>query len=213
MNGSGLDRLVAAVAVDDDAVQVVAGRHLRGPLVADEGGEAARLVVLLRRRDDLLPGRAVALGARQELQRRRERAAREAVDDLQRRLDALLAARLHHVVPAPAGRVGEHLGLAGEERREEAHVVGVVGDDEEIERPRELHPLAARRRQLLAAREAVGVLEAEPVAEGAGVHRGAGVEMRVAPEDAAREVAPGIGRIARRLAGRDGRRRRACRCR
>ena len=67
-------------------------------------------------------------------------------------LHALLAARLHHVVPAPAGRVGEHLGLAGEEGGEEAHVVGVVGDDEEVERARRASP--ARRRTRSAPRRA-----------------------------------------------------------
>ena len=34
------------------------------------------------------------------------------------------------------------LGLAGKEVREEPHIVGVVGDDEEIERPRQLRRLA-----------------------------------------------------------------------
>ena len=57
----GLARLVAAVAVDHDTMQIVAGRHLRGPLIADEGGEASRLIVFFRRGDDLVPGRAVTI--------------------------------------------------------------------------------------------------------------------------------------------------------
>ena len=59
-----------------------------------------------------------------------------------------------------AGRIGEDVRLSGEQVGEEAHVVGVVGDDEEIERPRELRLLPARRGQLLAAREAVRVFDA-----------------------------------------------------
>ncbi len=81
-------------------------------------------------------------------------------DDLDRRLGAL--ARLDHVIPLAARRVGEHLGLAREEIGEEAHVVRVIRDDEEIERARELRGLAARGHDLLAAREAVGVARIEP---------------------------------------------------
>ena len=53
-----LARLVAVVAEDDVAMQVVAA-GVRGPLVADEGGEAARLVEMLRGGDRLLPRAAI----------------------------------------------------------------------------------------------------------------------------------------------------------
>ena len=86
-------------------------------------------------------------------------------------------------------------GLAGKQIREEAHVVGMVGDDEEIERPRQLGELAGGRRDLLAFGEAVGVARPEARAEGAGVEGEQGVEMRVAEERPGREVAPGPGRI------------------
>ena len=49
---------VAVVAEDDVAMQVVALVE-RGPLVADEGGEAARLVVVLGGGDGLLPRAAI----------------------------------------------------------------------------------------------------------------------------------------------------------
>ena len=104
---------------------------------------------------------------------------------------------LDHVVPAPAGRIGEHLGLAGEQLREEAHVVGVVGDDEEVERTGELRPLAAGRRDLLALGEAVGVLRREPGAEGSGVQRERRVQVGVAEERPGREVAARWRRIRR----------------
>ncbi len=56
IDGERLDLagLVAVVAEDDVAMQVVAV-GVRGPLVADEGGEAARIVVVLRGVDRLLP--------------------------------------------------------------------------------------------------------------------------------------------------------------
>ena len=118
---------------------------------------------------------------------------READDDLECGVCAL--AGLDHVIPAPAGLIGEHLRLPGEELREEAHVVRVVGDHEEVERSGELHPLAARRRDLVAFGEAVGVLRRQPGAERAGVHREGRVHVRVPEEGADREVAPRRRRI------------------
>ena len=47
-------------------------------------------------------------------------------------------AGLDTVVPVPPLRDAQDVFLAGEEIREEAHVVRVVGDDEEVERPRQL---------------------------------------------------------------------------
>ena len=70
----GLDAagLVAVVAEDDVAVQIVAA-GVRGPLVADEGGEAARIVRLFRRLDRFLPGAAVGRRAGEREQILRER--------------------------------------------------------------------------------------------------------------------------------------------
>ena len=174
-------RLARPVAVDDNAVSV--GALLgRGPLVAVERGVAAGLVVLLRCRDGLLPGRAVGGGPGGEVKGLRETVPGERLDDLDRGRDALLATRLDHVVPLPAGRVGEHLRVAGVQEGEEPHVVRVVGDDEEVERARQLDLQAGRRSQLLAARKAMRILGQEPRTECAGVHRIAGVQMGVAPE-------------------------------
>ena len=50
-------------------------------------------------------------------------------------------ARLDHVVPFTAGRIGQEFGLAGEQIGKEAHIVGVVGDDEKVERTRQLRRL------------------------------------------------------------------------
>ena len=63
--GEGFDeaRLGTAIAPDDVAMQVVAA-SVGGPLIADEGGEAARLVGLFRRLDGFAPGAAIGSRAR-----------------------------------------------------------------------------------------------------------------------------------------------------
>ena len=61
----------------------------------------------------------------------------------------------------------------------------------------ELHRLAARRGDLLAPGEAVGIARGEPRAECARVHRERGVQVRVAEERAGREVAARVGRVGR----------------
>ena len=71
VNGSTWLARVAVVAEDDVAMQVVALAE-RGPLVADEGGEAARLVVVLGGGDGLLPRAAIGARAGGILQRLRE---------------------------------------------------------------------------------------------------------------------------------------------
>ena len=174
-------------------MQIVA-TGVRCPFVTDEAGEAAGLVVFLRRLDSLLPGRAVGRRAGKRLQLLREGALGEGDNDFGGGLDPLLAAGLHHVVPLLAGRVGQHFRVTRIQPREEAHVVGMIGDHEEIERSVKLHFQAGRRSQLFAAREAVGVFRDQPCAEGAGVHRHSGVQVGVAPEDLARKVASRVGR-------------------
>ena len=190
-----LPGLVAAVAHDHDAVQVVAG-GVRGPLEADERGEPVRLVVGLRRLDRDFPGVAIGLGARKRGKRRRESVFRELVDDVGRDGHRCFSAFLDVVVPLLAGRIREIRGIAGEQLREEAHVVGVVGDHDEIERSRELHAHAVRGSDFLAAREPEGVGGSEAGAKGTGVHRGAGMHVGVAEERARRDIAPRMRRIA-----------------
>ena len=185
------DRLRPVSAEDDVAVQVVAAR-VRGPLEADERREPAGLVVGLGGLDDFLPGRAVgARAGHREPLRHLVRA--EALDDVERGLHAL--AGLDQVVPLAALLRREQLGVAAHELREEPEAVGVVRDDEEVERARELHGLAAGGRDLLAAREPVGLAGREPRARGAGVHRERGVQVRVAEERPHREVAPRVRRV------------------
>ena len=57
--------------------------------------------------------------------------------------------------------MGEQFRLASEEVGEEAHVVRMIGDDEEIERTGKLHWLSTGGHDLLAFGEAIGFLRSE----------------------------------------------------
>ena len=81
----------------------------RGPLVADERGEAARLVVMLGGRDGLLPRAAIGLGAGHIHQLLGKGALGKVADDVERGIGAF--ARLHHVIPLATHRLGEYSGL------------------------------------------------------------------------------------------------------
>src|SRR4029079_1526614 len=135
-----LHRLVTAVAEDDIAMEVVASR-VRGPLKADEGREAAGVIVVLRRGDGFMPGTSIGPRPRRIDKRLGERPLREGDNNLDGRI--CTPARLDHLVPLAPGGIGEELRLAREQIREEAHVIGMIGDDEEIERTGKLRGLAA----------------------------------------------------------------------
>jgi hypothetical protein len=132
-------RLVAVIPEDHVPVEVVAA-GVRRPLVADKGREAAGGVRLLRRLDGLLPSRAVSVAVRAIEQRLRELALGKGDNDLDRRIRPLSAD--DHVVPSPPGRIGHNVGFGGEQVWKKAHVVGVIGHDKEVERPREFCQLA-----------------------------------------------------------------------
>ena len=96
VNGSTWRGLVAVVTEDDVAVEVVAA-GVRRPLVADECGETAGLVVLFRGGDDLLPGAACRPRAGDSRESLRKSALGKVGDDLQGRFRTL--AGLDHVEP------------------------------------------------------------------------------------------------------------------
>ena len=104
-----LTRPVAIVAENDVAVQIVAA-GIRGPLIADEGREPARLIGLLRRLDGFLPGPAIGRGIRRVEDRSFELASTECGDDIDGGRRTL--AGLHHVVPFASQRIGQKLGLS-----------------------------------------------------------------------------------------------------
>jgi hypothetical protein len=188
-----LPRLVAVVAEDDVPMKVVAAR-VRRPLVADESGEATGLVVLLSGIDRFLPRALVSRRPGKEHQVLGKLAARERDDDLHRGIVAF--APLDHVVPLLPGGVLQQRWCAGKERGEETHVVGMIGDDQEIQRTRQFDHLTARGLELLTAPETVGVFGPESTAEGARIHREGGVQVRIAEVRARGEIALGIRRIA-----------------
>ena len=148
------------------------------------------------------PGVAVGGRAGQGGDRLGEGPLREAGDDFDGRVGAL--ALLDHVVPLAALGVGEHLGVAGEQLREEAQAVGVVGHHQEIERPGQPRGSPIEADDLLPLGEAVGVLRAEAAAEGPRVHRRRRVQVRVAEQRPRRVIAARVGRVRllERLVGR-----------
>ena len=147
----------------------------------------------------LLPHRARELRTEHQLG---YRARPDRADHLDGCRDAALSSRRHQIVPAPERRVGhqERVGLLDLLRGSEP--LGVVGDDQEIERAAELDGLAGGRDDLLPAREAISGFRSERVPERSRVQRIRRMEMGVAPEHARGIRAPGIGRISRRLVER-----------
>jgi len=83
--------------------------------------------------------------------------------------------------------------LAGAQVRKEAHVVGVVGNHEEIERPRQARRRPVGRDDFITSSETIPIVEAEPVSERAGVHRDVGVQMGVTPKWPARKTTLRVG--------------------
>ena len=189
--GHRLASLVGVVPVDDYPVQVLPRWNLRGPLVADEGGEAARFVVPLGGLDRLRPGLLVRLAVRPVHHAFGELAAGERIDNLEGDLHSLTFLNL--VVPLPPGGIGEEVRSSGEEIGKPPHVVRVVRYDEEIERPGQSHPPGRGGLHLLAAGESIGVVRVEPGTKGPRVHRERGVKMCVAPEHPGRDGATGVG--------------------
>jgi len=74
----------------------------------------------------------------------RERAFGKCVDNLRRDAHRVRSALLDQVIPTLASRVSQVAWIAGKKLGEKAHVVGVVGNDDEIERPCELDLHAVR---------------------------------------------------------------------
>ena len=117
-------RALAVLTKDDVAMQVVAA-GVRRPLEADEGRKSARLVGVVRGFDGFAPGAAIGGGAGQRHDFFREGALGKRHDDFDGCVRSL--ARLDHVVPPAARRVGEHFRLAREQVRKKSHVVGMIG--------------------------------------------------------------------------------------
>ena len=199
LGGVRLDEagLRAIVPEDDVPVQVVA-LVIRGPLIADERGEPARLVRLVRCLDRLLPRGAIGRGAGQR-KSFRHLASAEAGDDVDRGLRAFAGIDL--VIPFTALRCRQQPRVAADQLWKESESVGVISHDLEVEWPRKFHALSAGRHDLLAFRKTIRVLRPETATERACVHRERRVRVRVAEKRARGEIASRVRRV-RRLRGK-----------
>ena len=177
--GLDLPRLVAVVAEQDVAVHVRAVDQ-RGPLVADESRELARIVGFLRGLDDAKPGRGVARRPGVVHDLLGEFPLREGGDDVHRR--GAFLTRVHHVVPLLSRRIGQELGLACLQIRDQSHLIGVVRHDQKIERARQLRLLTGRAGDFLALGEAIRIRWHQRGTGGAGVHRQGRVQVCVTEE-------------------------------
>jgi hypothetical protein len=144
-----------------------------------------------------MPGIAVGLGAGEIHQVFRKLVVREGHDDLQGGIGAL--AGLQHVVPPAARGVGQQIRTAREQVGEEAHVVRMVGDHQEVQWARELDRLSGGADDLLTSGEAVRVAGRQSRPERTRVHRKRGMQVRVAKERPGGEIPIDIGRVSRRL--------------
>ena len=190
--------LVGAVREDHDPVQVVA-IGLRGPFEAGHGSEDARLVVGVRQLDELRPDRPAHVDVAEWIVARRN------IGQQPRK-------RLHGAFPpavegfphfAPALRGQEHrAGFANQGGQ--AHRLGMIREDQEIERPDQPEGLAGVRHDRLAARSAIDVRCRERRSQQARIRRQVAVDVHVAEKHLVREVAECVGRVVfdgRQVAG------------
>ena len=174
------------------AVQVVPLVARRRVLVADEGGEVARVVVRFSGLDDLRPGTPhdvhvqMFLGARVAAQ-----VGAHTDEDA-----AALVGLLGHAQVC-GDRVAKGRGILLGHRWQHAQVHAVVGDGLKIERSVELHVEAGRMLDRPALGELVGVVGAGCGSEDEGVEGVAGVDMEVAEISVPGRVRP-FGRTGRR---------------
>jgi len=179
----------ARVSTEDDVpVEVVA--PLRGPLVADERGEAAGVVVSVGEGRVPLPGSSddlVALDGRVGLGERG--------DDLHGRGEGpIRVPSLEHVVPPLALLGGQDCGISLQELRHQAVHLGVVGHHDPVQRPAQPGSQTVGRDDFLATGESEGFLLPES-AHRARIHRDGRVQVSVAKEDPGREVAADVRRV------------------
>ena len=162
-----------AVPEDHVAVQVVAGRT-RGPLVADEGGELARFVVFFGRGSLPRPhrprdGLAALQGVLPDEHPLTPGVVGEptlpALDQIVHRASEL---RLQEV----GVRLGDH--------RRQTEILRMIGDDQEVQRPKQARADAGAGGDLLAAGESIGLLRPQPATHHSGIRRVGRVEVRVA---------------------------------
>jgi hypothetical protein len=119
---------------------------------------------------------------------------RQGSDDLHgRREHTIVIAADQFLIPFPSELGGQDLRIAAQQLRHEAIHFCMVGDDEEVERTRELHAKAMCGGNFLATSESERVLLSDPVHR-SGVDRNGSVQVRITPENLGREIPASVGR-------------------
>ena len=188
--GNDLVHAVRVVAENDGAMKVVAaGRG--SPFEAVQRGENARLVPLLGCRDGVRPGSGCEFaGVKDRL------AGLHGDDRFDGGFHALLRARLRHLVPPLALRVGEEIGAAGPNLIGYAHIFRMVGDGEPVQRPVDFDLHAVIDRDFSASGELEEVVGAQRYPKHSRVEGVASVVVGSAPVHPVRD---GGARLLRRL--------------
>ncbi len=188
--GEGLVHPDRTVAEQDVAVQVVG--TLGGVFAADDRREHARRIGAVGERRVRVPSVLDRLGFvdRRFLVRKR-------ADNLHCRVEgSLRVAGGQRLVPgAPLIGRRDLLRVAGQQLWHQPVHLGVVGDDQPVQQPRQLGAQAVGGRHFLASGEAEGVLLGEP-GHASGVHRDHRVQVGIYSQRPLREVASGVGREA-----------------
>ena len=104
-------------------------------------------------------------------------------------------ALLGHLVPALALWVGEELGAAGANLIGDAHILGMVGDGDPVQRPVLFEALAVVEDDFPAPGNPEEVVGGRRYPEHSRVEGVAGVDVGNAPEDAVGELLVRVGRI------------------
>ena len=175
----------------DHTVQVVAIGHGR-PFETDQCGKDAGLVGGIRHASIGLPGGRQGRGQRHQWCSRCIGSA-----DIQHhatKADGVPAGK--HIAPAAGCVVLHQCGVAGTQRRHDAHVFRVVGDDEEIQGLVHTRAQTGAGRDRVAAGEAIGVGSGEVVyPEQVGIEGGCRVQVCISPVHLLRVVAIRPGRV------------------
>ena len=187
---------ITIVAQDHISVQVETFGD-RGPLEADKGREAARLVIGFGSRDNLVPYVVINCRARAVLFKQFDgnRSLREIANKVERSFSRCLTTFCEAFSPFLTFRNGQDIRRPTLNVRCDTHHVGMIGDYEEVEWAAELDGLAASRHHLLTARQSVCRVVPGRVAEQPGIERETRVQMGFTPVDTTREGALGPRRI------------------
>ena len=133
--GDHLVGLVRCIAIHHNPVQVVAAGIGR-PLIADEGGETSRLIVLLGGGVIFLPDRLGQPLVGQHVGH--GRALADHFEDGVVRDHSGVPARLEMLVPFPYGFIGHDRGQPIQDRGHGAHVLSVISNHQKVQRSTQL---------------------------------------------------------------------------